>query len=472
MTNFLTSLWSVFSDGAHSFTDLFEKQKGFSATFGKETSIASRFNKGLLISKHRKLTRRKSYENILLAGPTGSGKTTRLLYKMLTELQGVSCIVNDPSKELYMLSSGYLSQSYEIKTLNFSNSVESCGFNILSRIKKPSDVNKIANLLVASSLDKGGNSDPFWSLQSKTLLSILIRLLMHQPKEYLNMANVLFTLNIFASSPKQVDIWIAKTKDPKLILDYKSLIATPEKTLQNIVASCKAALQAFDDPEICTVTSHDSIDFDALRKKPTIIFLHNAVSDMKYINMLNGIFFEQLYGHILQKLPDQDDLDLFIFLEEASSLYIPVLPSAISNTRKHRTSNIICVQSPQQLATFYKEDATNISSNCLTKIFLPGITAMETLREIETLSGKCIYKDNKGTERVKPLISTDEIRLLPEDRTLILSGNKPLIKGRTSPFFKSRKYRRYSEIPPVPLQGDIPEEPLLLLGQKPTEDEK
>jgi len=111
----------------------------------------------------------------------------------------------------------------------------------------------------------------------------------------------------------------------------------------------------------------------------------------------------------------------------------------------------------------YKDDADNIVSNCVTKIYLPGQTSMDVLRDLETLSGKCIYTDEKKQERVKQLLTVDEIRLLPENRTLILSGNKPFIKGRTSPYYKSYKYKKYAQIPPIPLQGDIPDGPIALM---------
>jgi type IV secretion system protein VirD4 len=459
----LRFIGGIIGDFFHALISCFDRQTGFNAVFGSETDIASRFNKGFVISKFRKLSRRKSYENILLSGPTGSGKTTRLLLKSLYSLKGVSIICNDPSKELYTLSSGYLSQFFNIKTLNFSDSTVSSGYNTLSRVKKPNDINKIAHVLVAASLDKGNSSDPFWSLSTKSLLQILIRLVLHQPIEYRNMANVMQVLHYFAVYPKKVDEWIVQTKDDKLILDYKSLLSTPEKTLQNIVASAKAALQLFDDPEIAITTSHDSIDFDALRQKPTLVFLHNSISDQKYVSILNSIFFEQLYAHVLQKLPGKEELDLFVILEEASSMYIPLLPLAVANCRKSRVGTLVCVQSPAQLKSLYKDEADNIAANCVTKIFLPGQTSMDTLREIEALGGKCTYKDDKGIERVKPLVTSDEIRLLPENRTLILSGNKPIIKGRTSPYYKSYMYRRYASIAPVALKGDIPDEPLILM---------
>ncbi len=277
------------------------------------------------------------------------------------------------------------------------------------------------------------------------------------------MANVLHVMNHFAAQPKKVDVWIAKTNDAKLILDYKALISMPEKTLQNIVASAKAALQLFDDPEIAKTTAHDSIDFDQLRIQPTIIFLHNSVGEQKYLSTLNSIFFEQLYGHVLQCLPEKQELNLFIILEEASSLFVPLLPLALANCRKHRVGNFVCVQNPGQLKTMYKDEADNIAANCVTKIYLPGQTSMEVLRDLEALSGKCIYIDDKKQERVKQLLTVDEIRLLPENRTLILSGNSPFIKGRTSPYYKSFIYKSYAEIPPVPLCGNIPDEPIALM---------
>src|ERR1043166_8644264 len=98
--------WSILRDAFFALNDLLQRKQGFDASFGYESDIASRFNKGFLISIQRKLTRRRSFENVMLCGPTGSGKTTRLLLKNLYELKNCSIVVNDPSKELYQLASG------------------------------------------------------------------------------------------------------------------------------------------------------------------------------------------------------------------------------------------------------------------------------------------------------------------------------------------------------------------------------
>lgn len=464
LMSFLGLLWNFFIDGLQSLADTLEPRKGFTASFGRETQIASRFNKGFLISKHRRLSRRKSFENLLVCSPTGGGKTSRIIIKNLLLMRNCSCVINDPSKELFTLTSGYLSQFFDIKTLNFSDYTVSSGYNYLSHIKQPSDINKLAHLLVASSLDKGGNSDPFWSIASKDLLSICIRIVLHQPEAFRHMANVRLVLQNLLGNPKTVDMWVVQSKDEKLLLDYKSMIGTNAKTLQSIIASAKACVQVWDDDMIAKITAHNSIDFTELRKKPTLLFLHNSIGDQKYLSGLVGLFFEQFFNHVLSALPHKKELDVFIILEECSSMYIPLLPLFLANARKHRCGTLICLQTlAGQLKHFYKEDASNIIANCVTKLFLAGQTEIEVLRELETLGGKTTYLDEKKIERVKPLISMDEIRLLKENRSLIVSGNNPLIKGRTSPYFKSHTYNTYTRMSPCSQRGDIPETPISLM---------
>ncbi len=458
----LLYLWDIIADALYSLWDALTSKGGYNAAFGKETDIAKRYNKGLLISRNRKLPIRTSFENLMIAGPTGSGKTSRLLIKILFHLKKSSVLINDPSGEVYKLLSGFLKLFFNIIVINFSDSAKSSGYNILSRIWNLQDVNKIADLLVRATIDKG-SSDPFWGLQSRNIIGCFIRLTLYQPEQYRHMGQVLFFLNLYATQPKQIDLFIIRTQDKKLILDYKSLVAMPQKTLLNIVASAKAALQIFESPEIAKVTSVDHIDFEEFRKKPTIIFLRNSIAEQKFISTLNSIFFEQFYGYILSKLPEKDDLNVFIILEECSSLYIPGLPIYIANTRKHKVSNILCVQSPNQLSAFYGDEAKNIYSNCVTKIFLPGQTDLQVMRDIEALSGKYIYKDKEGIERSKPLVTIDEIRRLPKNRTLIISSNNPLILGRTSPYYTSGKYKKVTQLPPAELESKIPDTPLPLL---------
>ena len=455
--------FSLIADLFYALVDAFSKQNGFNAEFGSERLIANRFNKGFVIARHRKLSRRKSFQNLIISGPTGSGKTVKLIIKSLFTLKNCSILLTDPSKELYYITSGYLSKYFNIRTLNFGDSSVSSGYNVLSRVKKPNDINKIVHMLVSATLDKGGGGDKFWSLSVKSCLQILFRLTLHQQEQYRNLGNVLHLLHTFSSNPEKIDVLIAGTNDDRLIAEYKSFISTPEKTLASILASAKAAMQLFDDPQVAKTTAHDTIDFDELREKPTIIFLHNSIGEQRYISLLNSLFFEQFYNHVLQRLPHKNELEVFVILEECASMYIDILPLALANCRKHFVANMLCVQSHTQLKSNYRDEADNITANCVTKLFLPGETSMEVLREVEALSGKCIYKDDEGKERTKSLVTVDEIRQLPDNRSLIISGNHPIIKGRVSPYWRNLNFRRYAKIPPVPFRGEIPDSPIQLI---------
>jgi len=459
----LSLLFAILSDFYHGIIDSFDRPKGFNAKFGRESRIASIWNKGFKISRHRKLTRKASFEHFMVVAPTGAGKSSRILIPLLLELKNCSLVINDPDRFIFNNFSHYLSRHFpNIKLLNFSASADSSGYNLLANIKKPHDVNKLVSLLIRTVFDKS-SGDPFWNISASNLLQVFVRLAMHQPEEYRNCAQVLHILKCFSAHPSKVDAWIIATKDEQLVLDYKAIISTSEKTLQNIISTAQAALQIFEDEEIAKVTSYNSIIFDKLRKQPTIIFLHNSIADQAYVNTLNGIFFSQLFGHVLSKLPEKNDLDLFIVIEEASSLFINQLPIALANLRKFRSGCVICCQSTNQLKTMYKEEADNIKANAVTKLFLPGQTSLDEMRDIEALAGKTTYKGKKGEDKVKSLVTIEEIRQLPKNRSLILSSNYPLIKGRTRPYFRSLKYRYYSSQGAISIQSDIPDQPIKLL---------
>src|SRR5665213_1244535 len=92
---FIIAFFSFLWDGLIYFIDSFPKNNEYNAKFGSTSKIASPFNKGLLISHKEKLTRRKSFENVTICGPTGSGKSAGLLIPLLLNLKNCSIVIND-----------------------------------------------------------------------------------------------------------------------------------------------------------------------------------------------------------------------------------------------------------------------------------------------------------------------------------------------------------------------------------------
>jgi len=84
------------------------------------------------------------------------------------------------------------------------------------------------------------------------------------------------------------------------------------------------------------ITSTDTLDLEQFRHTKTALFIQNGISEQSYYSPLTNVFFEQMFSHILQRLPSENELDIFFLIDECASLDIPILPLAVANVRKYR----------------------------------------------------------------------------------------------------------------------------------------
>lgn len=434
-----------------------KKKKEYNAEFASQGILLSRYNYGFCLTGRRSLTCKDSFQNALIVGGTGTGKSSVVLIPSLFTMHG-SFVVHDPSGELLIKSAGYLKQKgYEIKVLNFASPQCSSGYNPIIRAQSSSDIQKIALLLVENALG-GKTKDPFWNTQATSLLTMLISILKQQENEYQNLYNVRQLLNRLGGNPESVDALFSKYADEVLFAEYKSFIAYDEKVVSGIIATCKASLQIFNDDSVARVTSFDNLNFLDFRNKPTALFIQNSVAEQKYYSVITSIFFEQFFSFLLGRFPKKDEKEIFLLIDEASSLNLPTLPLAVANVRKHRSGIMLLVQDFNQLIHHYgKYDADGIKSNCFAKMYFTG-TSLETAKELEQTLGKYQYEDDKKRTVVRPLMTNDEIRTMNVRRALLICGHYPPILARLKPYYKNRTFRNYSNIPVSDIENsELPE---------------
>ena len=438
------------------------RKKEYNAEFASQGTLLSRYNHGFCLTGRRNLTVKDSYQNAIIVGGTGTGKSSVVLIPSLYTM-GSSFIVHDPSGELFAKSAGYLKgKGYEVKVLNFANPEISSGYNPLSRAKSSSDIQKVASMLVENALG-GKTKDPFWNTQATALLSMLIGILKKQGDEFQDLYNVRQLLNRLGGSPESVDALFSRYADDALFGEYKSFIAYDEKVISGVIATCKASLQIFNDDAVARVTSFDNLDFLGFRKKPTVLFIQNSVADQKYYSVLTSILFEQFFAFLLGRFPSKDEMDIFLLVDEASSLNLPTLPLAVANVRKHRSGVMLLVQDFNQLVHLYgKYDADGIKSNCFAKMYFTG-TSLETAKELEQTLGKYQFEDDKKRTVVRPLMTNDEIRTMDMRRALLVCGHYPPIIGRLRPYYKSSTFNSNSKIPAPEIENsELPERVAIL----------
>jgi type IV secretory pathway TraG/TraD family ATPase VirD4 len=194
------------------------------------------------------------------------------------------------------------------------------------------------------------------------------------------------------------------------------------------------------------------------RNKPTVLFIQNSVADQKYYSILTSIFFEQFFSFLLGRFPYEGENDIFLLIDEASSLNLPTLPLAVANVRKHRSGIMLLLQDFNQLVHNYgKYEADAIKSNCFAKMYFTG-QSLETSTELERILGKYEFVDGEEKKHVRPLMTNDEIRMMDINRALLICGHHPPIKIKLVPYYKRINYRKYSNIPaPVIENSELPE---------------
>ena len=428
-------------------TGIPERKEGYNAKFASNGSLLSNRQKGFCLTGRKNLSVKNSYQNSLIIGGTGTGKSSVVIIPSLYSMCG-SFVIHDPSGELFAKSAGFLKhKGYDIKVLNFANPQNSSGYNPLIRANSSTDIQKISSMLIENVLG-GRAKDPFWNTQATSLLAMFITILKKQEPEFQNLYNVRQLINHLGGDPQTVDALFSKHADDILFAEYKSFIAYDEKVVSGVIATCKAALQIFNDEAIAKITSTDNLNLLDFRNQPTALYIQNSVADQKYYSVLTSIFFEQFFSFILSRFPTDREYDIFLLIDEASSLNLPTLSLAVANVRKHRAGIMLLVQDFYQLIHHYgKYEAEGIKSNCFAKMYFTG-TSLETSKELEQTLGQFQYEDKKQRTVVRSLMTNDEIRTMQANRALLICGHHRPIIARLKPYYKISNYRQYSLINP------------------------
>lgn len=438
----------------------------YNAEFGNAGQFLSRFNHGFMVTGNKAITKKQSYTNCALFGPTGSGKTsTVILGTVISLARGLSSIIiNDVSREVFEKLSGFLaSLNYLILWVDFSNSsYHSESFNPLSTCNSIPDINKTA-LLTYRNASGETTGDKFWEQSSISLISLFMRyLIFHTEPEFHTMQNVLRLIEKFAVDGPAVDRLMARTGDEELLSAYKATVVVGDKTLQSIIASARSVLSLWCDTEICRTTATNTIDFNLLRKgdQPVAIFVCNPLKDLQYYKPISALFFQSLFNYVLSEIPGKNDRSVFFIMEEFATMKFPNLSTTVSNIRKYKSGMLLCMQDEMALTAQYGQaEAHQIKTNCGCQVYLKG-QPLHTCKELSQILGKYSYTDDKEIERSRELLTPDEIRM--SDDAIILINNQAPLKCKPIPVYKNLWLRRHLTLPPYPLDTKAVSDPPLI----------
>ena len=421
--------------------NLLGSKHNLSAKFGKESQLISATHDGLSVTGTKFLSAKKSKEHLLCFAPSGVGKSTVFLIPSalnITNGKGkkpASIIINNPSGELSKMTNHFLNQGYKVYSFDPDNKEQSIYYNPLHRIQSPSDITKAATMLVEKN---GKKTSDFWDLKSIELISLLIEFLLENTsKIYQNIGNVYYLLENLAGNEDAVNGLFADESTESQWRAYKSVIANSEKTKSNIISSAISHLSFIGkDPSLLDVTSIDTFNFARMRKEKIVLFLNCNITNMNYYSPLFGLFFEQLFSEIFKSIPQAKDNDLYLLIDELSSIPLPSLSNVIANARKYM-SILGVLQSENQLYENYGQyNAKSILNNAC-KVYMTGLN--DECDRISKALGDYQYHEDKDKKilRSRPLMTGSEIRTMPKDKVIVIpnGGMKPLF-CKVKPYYK------------------------------------
>ena len=151
---------------------------------------------------------------------------------------------------------------------------------------------------------------------------------------------------------------------------------------------------------------------------------------------------------MLGEIPCKNCLETWVILDEMATYRFEqgMLGTLITNCRKYKIKVACCLQDPSIMNTLFSAgEAQSIRSNCNCHIHLKG-RSHNLCKELESQLGKTTVVDERGNERIVPLMTADALRL--SDKAVILYGNEYPILAKMRPVFKNIWLKRFLEMPP------------------------
>lgn len=442
------------------------------AKFSKPNDYKSYLNSrntGLLLDGvNLKLSERESFQNVCVIAKVGAGKTSRYIIPNVLHRAKHQCsmVVNDPKGEVLEATSGYLErQGFDVVVINPEDPHHSHGFNPLAECKNEVEMEQIAEILLKCGSSAQSGKDEFWVNGAIRFVSLFIKCLanagLDDPKVN-NLANLYYLFQNFGEDGSPLDDWICKYSinpndidDQSLFREWQGVLVGNKEGVQSFVLNAITSLKALSNRNIAELTARQDFQFEAMRQKKIAVFFVTPAQYAEYYAFLTSLFFRCVFNACMRELPNKSTLPVYIFMDEFAHMTLPSFSSTANTIRGYKVSLSIVLQAISQLdARYGKEYAKAIHGGFATHLTYASADS-ETAQFFEKIIGRkritqrpdLLNTHHNEHYREENLINSAEVRMLDEDQTLIVSGNRNPVLAKAVPYFQQRRLHRLTQYP-------------------------
>ena len=340
----------------------------------------------------------KLNNNVLVVGASGSGKTRSIVTPNLLQAYG-SYIISDPKGNLYQKYGNYFKKKgYAVHKLDFTDPVNSEGYNFFDYIRSTQDIIKISHMMIQKK-EGERHLDPFWDEAAQLLIQSLIAFLIENGnKRDMSLGGIQKLLELCkinednGDSRNGLDVLMEKMKrdNPESFAakSYLKFRVAAGKTLKSILITVNARIGLFDTPEINRMTGTDTIKIHSIGTEKTALFVVISDTD-RSMDTLANLFFTQAMNELClyaDKSCSDNRLPVpvrFIMDDFATNCRIEEFPRMISSIRSRGISTMIMLQAESQLEGSYGREWSTIIANCDTYVYTGG-NDVETAKAVAT----------------------------------------------------------------------------------------
>ncbi len=429
-----------------------------------------RVKKGMLLGEDKKgYLVADGYQHTLLFAPTGSGKGVGFVIPNLLYWEN-SVVVHDIKLENYELTSGWRSKKGQEV---FVWSPNTHCYNPIDWVSsKPwqmvDDVQKIASLIMPEK--------EFWNNEARSLFVGVVLYLIADKNKIKSFGEVVRTMrsdDVVYNLAVVLDT-MGNEIHPVAYMNIAAFLQKADKERSGVISTMNSNLELWSNPLIDTATASSDFNVLEFKKKLTTVYVGLTPDNLKRLQPLMQVFYQQATEFLSRKLPSDDEpYGVMFMMDEFPTLgKMEQFMTGIAYFRGYHVRLFLIIQDTQQLKGIYEEHGMNSFLSNSTYRITFAANNYETANLISQLCGnktveqvsqnKPKFLDFNPASRSLSVSKTQRALLLPQE-VINLPRDEQILLIESSPPIKSNKIKYYQDsffkkrlLPPIPIPQQEP----------------